>query len=125
MGTEVAGISFDAVKPGDVLYRVYWEQAGNTTLKRQVVLRIDVVEKSESRASVLIAGHTHLVVTPRDFKLYQRSPPEFVKDTPLEPARCYFCRGSHGVHTETCMHPAAVRARKRRSKQRWSTWSRR
>ena len=111
----MVSVSFDSLKPGEILLDVHYEQAGNTTARRQGVCPVCVVSVDMEARTAMCRwnGNEARKYYESQFRALRRVAPEWVKSDPFRGASCHHCRKrkSEG-HAPDCDHPRAIRARK-------------
>ena len=110
-------IQIGSLKPGDVLYDVHSEKAGNTTMRREGVWECFVRAVDSEGKWVEISWNGNPA---RRFhsvpKGYKRAPKEWVRSL-FGGRKCYLCGKSESDgHAPDCDHPKAIAARKKAAK---------
>ena len=108
-------IKIQSLKPGDVLYDVHSERAGNTTLRREGVWEcyVRAVDPNGKWVEISRNGNParRFATVPKEYK---RAPKEWVRSELFGARSCYFCGNSEPEgHTADCEHPRAIAARKK------------
>ena len=108
-------IKIQSLKPGDVLYDVHSERAGNTTLRREGVWEcyVRAVDPNGKWVEISRNGNParRFATVPKEYK---RAPKEWVRSELFGARSCYFCSNwKPEGHTADCEHPRAIAARKK------------
>ena len=108
-------IKIQSLKPGDVLYDVHSEKAGNTTMRREGVWEcyVRAVDSDGKWVEISWNGNParRFAAVPRGYK---RAPKEWILSELFSARRCHFCMMSKpDGHAPDCEHPRAIAARKK------------
>ena len=111
-------IKIQSLKPGDVLYDVHSERAGNTTMRREGVWEcyVRAVDPNGQWVEISRNGNParRFAAVPRGYK---RAPKEWILSELSSDRRCHFCMKSKpDGHAPDCKHPRAIAARKKAAK---------
>ena len=111
-------IKIQSLKPGDVLYDVHSERAGNTTRRREGVWEcyVRAVDPNGQWVEISRNGNParRFAAVPRGYK---RAPKEWILSELFSARRCHFCMKSKpDGHAPDCEHPRAIAARKKAAK---------
>lgn len=113
-------INPDTVKAGDTLYKVVRRKAGNTTMSVESVDEAHIldIEQSERGRRFIVSKRYRSWLSEYEVRRLRKSPPEWVYSMLFEPRRCHIChRNKEQGHSDTCDHPAAVKARAKAAKR--------
>jgi hypothetical protein len=69
-------VAYSTVKPGDILYQVVSQRAGNTTLRRQAVFTVAIVEVGEHSCTVRWNGNAPRRMSKREVEKLRRNRPK-------------------------------------------------
>ena len=111
-------IKIQSLKPGDVLYDVHSERAGNTTRRREGVWEcyVRAVDPNGQWVEISWNGNPErrFAAVPNGYK---RAPKEWILSELFSARRCHFCMKSKpDGHAPDCEHPRAIAARKKAAK---------
>ena len=108
-------IKIQSLKPGDVLYDVHSERAGNTTMRREGCWEcfVRAVDSNGKWVEISWNGNParRFAAVPNGYK---RAPKEWILSELFSARRCHFCMMSKpDGHAPDCEHPRAIAARKK------------
>jgi len=114
-------VSFDTLKPGDVLYDCHRHKLGNTTMSVMGVWKVYVKEVNLSERTALVSwnGNPAKVVFQGYFRqtTIRKFPPEWSTQD-LGGPTCYMCHAKkHEGHAPNCTHPKAKKSKVTKRKE--------